>query len=240
MPYIDVTLSDGSPCKVRRLSVFSLDGIGPVLPGPFRYKQELSDGQVVESLYDPSARSSPPEHPGVPEDEIVERSPTWWQLLEYETYKAAIAYETVVRLPATIQYIRDVSAYIADTCVGEKDRDRITTEKDWHKIYYAATVPQITQELLATAFKDHFAASFKEREIFDALAGLSGGHGKYDVFRQWEHDAMSEFGYKTEEEWSNLSLDERVRKVAKVALPSLMESLETDARIKEMEAKRGT
>ena len=239
MRYTEVILSDGKPCEVRKLSVFSLDGIGPVLPGPFQYKQSLSDGQVVESPYDPSTRSTMPEHPGVPEDEIVERSPTWWQLLEYETHKAAIAYEVAVRLPATINYIREVSAYIAHTCVTEEDLVRIVTRDDWLAIYRAATIPQITQELLASAFKDHFAASFKDQEIFQALKRLSGGYGKYDVFRRWEHDAMSEYGYKTEEEWSDLPLDERVRKVAKIALPSLMESLETDAHIKEMQAKHG-
>lgn len=239
MRYTEIELSDGKPCKVRKLSVFSLDGVGPELPGPFHYKHELSDGQVVESPYDPSARSIPPEHPGVPENEIVERSPTWWQLLEYETHKAALAYEVSVRLPGTIQYLREVSAYIANTCLSDEDRDRIQTREDWYKVYHAAVVPQITQTLLADAFKNHFNASFKQKEIFDAIKSLSGGYGKYDVFRRWEHDAMSEYGYKTEEEWSDLPLDERVRKVAKIALPSMMEALETDARIKEMERKNG-
>ena len=233
----EVILSDGKPCSVRRLGVFDLDGVGPELPGPFRYTYELSNGQLVEDTYDVSARSKPPEHPGVPENEIVERGPQWHALLEYETYKAGIAYEYNVRLPQTVHYVREMSAFIVDTCLTEDDVSRIVTEDDYALVYEAAVVPQVTMELLAGSFKHTFSASYDEKEITDAIRGLSEGKGKLDTLRKWEHQAMAEYGFRTEREWGEIQLSERVRKVASIALPSLMEALQTEDQIKEM--KRG-
>lgn len=241
MPYTEVTLSDGEPCKVRRLSVFGLDGVGPVLPGPFHYKYEIGAGgphaQTVEDAYDTSARSTPPKHPGIPRNEIVPESPEWWDLLEFETYKSAVAYEVIARLPATIEYVRAVSKHIANNCLDPEDLERITTEEDWMVVYRAACVPQISRELLAVVFRDHFGASYKDQEIFDAVKSLSKGGGKIDLLRQWEHEAMSKYGFRTEDEWADLSLDERLRKVASVALPGMMEALEVNTQIEEAKAK---
>jgi len=243
MPYSEVTLSDGKPCKVRRLSVFGLDGVGPVLPGPFRYSYEIGSGgphaQMVEDTYDTSARSTPPKHPGVPKSEIEPESPEWWDLLEFETYKAAVGYEVIARLPTTIEFIRERSRFIAENCIDPEDIDRISTEEDWAKIYHAACIPQISKELLAQVFRDHFSASFKDQEIFDAVDSLSKGYGKADLLRQWEHDAMARYSYRTEDEWGDLPLDERLRKVASVALPKMLEALETNAQVEEAKAKAG-
>ncbi len=244
MPYTEVTLSDGEPCKVLRLSVFGLDGVGPELPGPFRYFYEIGIGgsnpQRVEDSYDTSARSKPPKHPGIPREEIIPESPEWWDLLEFETYKAAVAYEVIARLPTAIEYVRKVSKFIVDNCISPDDVIRIVTKEDFRKIYRAACVPQITRALLAESFKQHFGASFKEEEIFDAIQVLSKGSGKVDMLRQWEHDAMAKYGFRTEDEWADVSLEERVRKVAAIALPDMMKSLEVDDQVKKAKAKAGT
>lgn len=235
-----VYLSDGEPCEVTRLGIFDLDGVGPDLPGPFRYTYELSNGQLVESPYDISARSTAPRHPGIPEDQIVKHTPEWWQLLEFETYQAALAYEVNIRLPATIQYIQEVSAYIVHHALSALDVRRIQTEEDYDLVYQYALVPQVTKELLAQVFKDHFGAKFDDKEIFEALERLRRDDdegGKYDVFRLWEHEAMAKFSYRTEEEWADLPLIERVRKVASIGLPKLMESLESDRAMKEARKK---
>ena len=243
MPYTEVILSDGEPCKVKRLSVFGLDGVGPDLPGPFRYQYEIGAGgpnaQMVEDSYDTSARSVAPKHPGVPKSEIEPESPEWWDLLEFETYKAAIAYEVIARLPTTIQFIRAVSAYVASNCISSEDVERVTTREDWGLIYKAACVPRVTKAMLAKTFKDHFSASFKEQEIFDAQAALSSGGGKIDLLRRWEHDAMIKYGFRTEDEWGDLSVEERTRKMAAVALPDMMKALEMDLQVKEAKARAG-
>jgi hypothetical protein len=235
MAETEVILSDGEPCVVRRLGVFDLDGKGPKLPGTFKYTFKDSDGREITEEYDPSRRKTPPMHPGIPEHEIVERSPQWWALLEWETYKAAAAHETNVRLPATATYVMVLSYYVAQNCVSSIDITRIQTEEDWDQVYQAAIVPQITTELLARAFKDHFGASFNDEELFDAVKKVRHGSSKMDSLRLWEMDAMAKFGYKTEDEWADLSLDERVRKVSDIAMPQVMETLEADKRIREME-----
>jgi hypothetical protein len=241
MPYIEVTLSDGKPCKVRRLSVFGLDGVGPDLPGPFRYKYEIGAGgpnaQMVEDVYDTSARKTPPKHPGLPRNEIENESPEWWDLLEFETYKAAIAYEVIARLPSSIEFVRAISAYVARHCIEEEDVERIQSTEDWGKIYRAACVPQVTKALLAKVYKEHFSASYKDEEILDAVEGLSKGSGKADSLRQWEHDAMAKFGYKTEDEWADVSLEERARKMASVSLPQMLEALQVNEQIEKAKRK---
>ena len=242
MHYTTVELLDSQPCKVLRLSVFGLDGVGPDIPGPFRYQYKIGAGgeheQLVDDVYDTSARSTPPRHPGIPRDQIVQESPEWWQMLEFETYKAAVAYEVIARLPASIELVRAISAFIASYCLHPDDRDRVFSDEDWIRIYRAAVVPAVTQGLIAQAFKDNFSASYETKEIFDAIDRLSEGKGKTDVLRQWEFDAMAKFGFKTEEEWANLELPERVRKTASIALPKLMESLASHDALEEAKRKR--
>ena len=237
MRITEVYLSDGKPCEVRRLNVFDLDGVGPEVPGPFRYTYALSNGQIVDDSYDPSLRSTPPRHPGIPASEIEEGSPEYWDLLEFETHKAAIAHEVRTRLPTTVDFVWAISAFVVERCVNPIDRDRLVTAEDFDAVYYAAVVPTVTRALLAQCFRDHFNATFKDIEVFDAMEVMAKGHSRVDVLREWEHRAMREYGYKTEEEWGDVPLAERVRKVAGIVLPDLISSLETHASIEEMKAR---
>jgi hypothetical protein len=230
---LEVVLSDGQPCIVRRLGIFELDNVTTELVGPFKYKFKLANGQEVEEEYDISRISTPPAHPGVPENEIVERSPQWWALLEWQTYKAAVEHERN-RLQSVTSYVEEVSGYIASSCLSREDRDRVVDLSDWKLIYNAALVPQLTPEILAEAFKKHFNASFDKMSLFDALSRTQKGSGVYDAIKAWEIQAMAAFGYMTEEAWADLSLEERARKVAAINLPKIMESLESDKARREM------
>lgn len=229
-----IHLSDGEPCDVKRLGIFELDGVGPTLVGPFTYTFTLANGQEVEDTYPLERITRPPEHPGVPESEIVEGTPSWHALLDYQTYKMAVAHERP-RLKSMIDYVYEVSAYVA-SAVSDEDRDRIVTDEDWLKVREAALVPGITPEILADAFRRHFGAHFQGKDIFDALSGMAPGSGGYDAVRVWEINTMTQHGF-TEEQWAGLSLAERSRKVAAANLPKLVEALETDLKIKEMKTK---
>ena len=231
-----VTLSDGLPCTVQRLGIFDMDMMGSVDPiGPFIYTFTLANGQVVEDTYDLSKITKPPQHPGVPEDEIEENTPLWHQLLNHQTYKAAVAHE-YKRVLGILEYVRNRALTIMERAVSEEDWPRVQTEEDWLKIEAVALVPQITPELIAEAFRVHFHAYFLGSEIFDAVERMKSGSGSFDGIRVWEINTMSAAGF-TEEMWADLSLLERVRKVSAAQLPEIMKALETDKQMKEMEAK---
>ena len=231
-----VQLSDGQPCEVRRLGIFELDVVGPTLVGPFTYKFKLANGESVEVEYDLNKITNPPQHPGVPENEIVEGTPQWHALLEWQTYKAAVQHEQK-RLASAIGYVLEITKYIADHSIAHDDQQRIIDDADWQIVYEAALVPQLTYEVLAQTFKDHFSAHFDGKEVFDAMRSMEGGHGGYDSIRAWEIQAMTAM-HMTEDIWSDLPLEERSRKVAALKLPKLIEALESDRSVKE--SKRET
>lgn len=229
----EVILSDGKPCVVRQLGLFDLDGVGPELPGPFTYTYVLLDGSEVEKAYPLEDITIPPVPPDIPESGLVENTPSWHAMMEWQTYGAAVVYERYVRQPSITDYIEEVSAYIARNALDSDDIERLLTVEDWDAILEAALVPQLTAELLAQTFIDTFSAGFAGEPVFEALRRVIKGSGEYDALRIWEHKAMSEFGYGTEEDWSELSLSERARKTASIALPELMQSLENDLQYKE-------
>jgi len=229
----EVILSDGKPCRVRQLGLFDLDGVGPELPGPFTYTYTLLNGREIEEVYPLEQISIPPVPPDVPSEGLVEGTPNWHAMIEWQTYKAAVVYERFVRQPALSDYIEEVSAYIARQALDSEDIERLYTVEDWDAILEAALVPQLTIELLAQTFMDTFSAQFAGEQVFEALKHVIKGSGEYDALRIWEHQAMAKFGYGTEEGWAGLSLSERARKTASVALPELMKSLESDLQYKE-------
>ena len=235
-----VQLSDGRPCEVRRLGIFELDVVGPTLVGPFTYKFKLANGEEVEIDYDLSKITVPPQHPGVPENEIVEGTPQYHALLEWQTYKAAVQHEQK-RLASAIEYVIAVSKYIADHAIVHGDQERIIDEADWLSIYEAALVPQLTYEVLAKTFEDYFSAHYEGGEVLAAMRKMGRrdpSHGGYDSLKAWEIQAMNAM-QMTEEEWSDLDLGERSRKVAAMQLPKILESLESDRISRENRAKAG-
>ena len=233
-----ITLSDGGPCEVKRLGIFDMDNVGPTLVGPFVYTVKMLDGQEVDVEYDLRKITRPPQHPGVPENEIDEGTPTWHALLDYQTYTMAVAHERK-RLVSAVDIIMEQSRYVVDSSLSDEDIERILTREDYLGVLQAALVLELTPEVLADTFKNHFSAYFQGKEIFDAMDSIAPGSGGYAAIKVWEINTMTQHGY-TEEEWANLSLAERARKVAASKLPDLLEALESDKQSKELKARNAT
>lgn len=163
-----VTLSDNLPCKVRQLGLFELDGVGREVLGVYRYSLLLATGQVVEDTYDLRALTYTPTPPDKPANEVIPQSSEWYQLQEFETYRAALAHEKL-RIESYEGYVEDIAHYILDSCILPEDKNRlkvVTDEKgniienDWQKVYLAALVPQLTEEGLAQCLRDTFQGIF--------------------------------------------------------------------------------
>lgn len=150
-----VILSDNLPCKVRQLGLFELDGVGREVLGVYRYSLLLATGQIVEDEYDIRALTYTPTPPDMPANEIVQNSPEWFQLQDFETYRAALAHEKV-RIESYEGYVNDIATYILGHCISEEDRNRLVEESDWQKVYLAALVPRLTEEGLAQCLRDTF------------------------------------------------------------------------------------
>ncbi len=230
-----VVLSDEQACEVNRLGIFDLDGVGDDILGVFTYTFKLANGQEVTEEYDIRRLTKVPQHPGVPEHEIVEHSPAWYALLEYQTYKMAVAHEKG-RIESMIEYVYSTSRKIAES-LDPDDWTRIEEEEDYLKVCEAGLVKQLTPELMADVFRRYFHAHFQGQDIFDALERVQPGSGGYDALRVWEINTMTATGY-TEEAWAGLDLMERGRKVGAAQLPKLLEALEADKRAKDMERDR--
>jgi hypothetical protein len=230
-----ITLSDGGPCEVKRLGIFDMDNVGPALVGPFVYTVTMLDGQEVDAEFDLRKITHPPQHPGIPENEIDEGTPAWHALLNYQTYMMALAHERK-RLESMVEHIMEKSAYVVDSALEASDVERILTQDDYLKVLEAALVPELSPEVLADTFNNHFQAHFQGRDILEALNRVAPGSGGYAAIKVWELNTMTIHGY-TEEEWANLSLAERARKVAALKLPDLLEALESDKQHKEWKIK---
>lgn len=150
-----LTLSDGLPCKVRQLGLFELDGKGREVLGVYRYSLLLATGQVVEDEYDIRALDYTPTPPDKPANEIAPQSSEWYQLQDFETYRAALAHEKL-RIESYEGYLNDIAQYILENCLAEEDRQRIIEVEDWNKITQAALVPYLTEEGLRECLAQTF------------------------------------------------------------------------------------
>lgn len=150
-----VTLSDNLPCKVRQLALFELDGKGREVLGVYRYSILLATGQILEDEYDIRALDHIPTLPDIPIPEIVPKSAEWYQLQEYETYRAALAHEKL-RTESYEGYLNDIASYILENCLSQEDRLRIVDEEDWNKIIKAALVPMLSEEGLRQCLAQTF------------------------------------------------------------------------------------
>lgn len=150
-----VTLSDGNSCKVRQLGLFELDNVGREVLGPYKYSLLLATGQVVEDTYDIRALTYTPTKPDMAVEEIKPGMPEYDQLLDYETYLAALAHEQK-RIESYEGYVNDVAQYILHNCLSPEDRNRIVEPGDWDAVYQAALVPQLTEVGVAACLRDTF------------------------------------------------------------------------------------
>lgn len=148
-----VILSDQQSCKVRVLGLFELSGVAPEPLGPYRYSLLLATGEVVEDEY--IFPKTPPPEPTKPFEECEPNSTEYFGWMEYNAYQAALAHERE-RTRDYERYLRDINRYILENCLEEQDQSRVITDTDWQKIQKAATVPQLTEEVLADTLRDTF------------------------------------------------------------------------------------
>lgn len=168
--YKTVILSDNLPCKIRPLGLFELDGKGREVLGVYRYSLLLATGQVVEDEYDIRALTYTPTPPDRPANEIEPNSPDWYQLQDFETYRAALAHEKL-RIESYEGFVNDITAYILANCVAAADRERIVTPEDWDAVQLAALVPQLTEEGIAQTLRETFQGVIQEYGDFGRAAG---------------------------------------------------------------------
>lgn len=157
MTYKTVVLSDGLPCKVRQLGLFEIDGKGRELIGPYRYSILTATGQIIEDEYSLRDLTETPTAPDTPANEILQGTPEWYQLQEFDTYTAALAHEKL-RTEAYEGYVSDIAHYILATCLSPDDQPRIIEAEDWDAVYFAALVPQLTEEGLARCLATTFSS----------------------------------------------------------------------------------
>lgn len=173
-----VILSDGQPCKVRRLGLFELDGVGREILGPYRYSLLLATGQIVEDTYDLRALTYTPTKPDMPVKDIKPGTPEYDQLLDFDTYTAALAHEQK-RIESYEGYVNDIAQYILHNCLIPEDRNRIVEPgDDWDTVYMAVTVPQLTESGVAETLKSTFPGLIWEYGDTRRADAVSEGEGQ--------------------------------------------------------------
>lgn len=150
-----VILSDNQPCNVRQLGLFELDGKGREVLGVYRYSLLMATGQIVEDEYDIRALTYTPTMPNKPFDEIKQGTSEWYQLQEFETYRAALAHEKK-RIESYEDYLNDIALYILENCISQDDKKRVVELEDWDKVIKAALVPHLTEGGLRRCLAETF------------------------------------------------------------------------------------
>lgn len=229
-------LSDGQPYQVLRpLGLFELDGLGPDIPGPYRYSILTYTGVVYEVEYQPS--DTPPVKPDEVEPEAG--SPAWHQLREWDTHQAYLAHE-VMRNRAIEQWLNNCAGHILASCLDETTRLRLVEPEDYQKIYARVCVPRLTLDDIAAVLRHTFRANFDGLDILDAMWKLEPGLAKLNPVALWESQLLNELGLVTPEqeaEYAHLPVMTRARKVAAFKLADWLGALEADRVQREM--KRG-
>jgi hypothetical protein len=237
----EVTLpSSGGKCKVRTLGIFELDRIHREFIGPFTYEITIFGGAKKTAEYDigkyEELGREPPRPPDIPEHEIRENTPEWYQFRDSQLYKAA-EHHNRMRFESVGAYCDNVIAYILENCLEDPDDVKlIVTKQDWEEVRFAALVPQITERMVINILRDTFQAQFNDQEIIDALDSIPGGSGKYNPIRLWEIQWANEMGY-SDSDLALIEVDERARRVCGKFLTKWLEALELDKMRKEREMR---
>ena len=212
-----VTLSDGEPCEVRKLRIFELrEAIDPPLYGYFTYEVEIG-GRMVTAVYEP------PDEP--PQVTTTEPYAMKWQQEEVELYRAYLAFDEKQRLDPE-RYVYEVAAYILANCIA--DPSRIKTAEDYAAVYQAALTPHLSHQDLELAATRIFKAKFANEPIFRALfKGRGTSDSEHDVVAVWETETLHASGL-TEQEWAELTIGERARRVVGSKLSEWQSSLQME------------
>jgi hypothetical protein len=225
MRKIEVTLSDGKPLSVRRMSLFELDNVAPDLadPGPFFYPVELAGGTVEKAVYDIGDLSAAPKMPDGPRPEGDKKDGSWWAWHDYDLYSAALGHESR-RTELAKKRLIAIARYIIDTCVEPKDWARVETVEDYDRIQRAAITPTVTYHDIETAVNVNFRATYNEKPLMEALQDLPERGGFFDTMRQMEMELMMKLG-KDEVEYGMIPVADRARMIVADHLPGWMSSL---------------
>lgn len=234
-----VKLSDGKPCRIRQLGIFELDNVAPSEKmGPFFYTMEMVDGNKVEDVYDLAALEVAPPKPKTPREDAEKGSSEWKSWLEWETYRAALAHYENQHV-VTEEYNEAVLQYIVDmSMVNKSDITRIVTPEDWETVYTAALVPEVDENIIAEVLERNFKAQYQNKPVLDALQGVDGGAGGYLAVKKWESELMLRLQF-SEEEYSEIPVMERARKIVAMKLDDWMSILEHDRLDAEYKKKGG-
>lgn len=226
----EVTLSDGGPCEVRTLGIFELDNIHYEFLGPFTHTVKVLGGGEKEAEYDITKYEELgrplPKPASVPENELKENTQQWYEHRDWQLYSAAL-YHGRLRLDVVSDYCDEVIAYILANCISQEDRNRIVYESDWEKIYIAALVPQVTEELIIETLRSTYQARYADEEIFAALDKAKGGSGEYNPIRLWENEWANEMSYD-DIQLAIVPVEERARRICAKFLRSWFEFLEIE------------
>jgi hypothetical protein len=209
-----------------------MDKSRPEVLGPFRYEIVMVDGAVFRDEYQLSNVKTPPIRPVLePGEQLQPNTAKWWQMMEWQRYKAAVAHE-VPRLESVRQYILWFVSFLLENCVKEKDRQRLIDHSDYIAVADAVIVPRVTQEALSKCFVEEFTARYGELEVLEALSLIvkEESRSTYDVIKTWEIQAINKAGMRFDE-WIDLPYEERVIRVAAEVLPKLVESLEVSEKM---------
>lgn len=220
----EIVLSDGLEWKGETLGIFELDNIPLPNIGPFTYEMEMVTGDKREVELDLSRYEKLPEKPDIPESEIVESSPAWYRLREWQLVQAGLLHNRM-RLDAAHEYCEKLLFYIRDNVIAVDDLNRIKTVADFKAVAWRALVAPLTREILADTLRTSFNASYDDEEIFDAMDKTSAGLGTYNAIRLWENQIANALGLR-DYEYAQTPLDERSRRVCAYKLPTWLETLE--------------
>lgn len=220
----DVVLSDGKECHVETLGYFELDGITLPRIGVFTYEITMVTGDKKQVELDLARYEELPKKPDIPEHEIVEESPAWYRLREWQLVQAALLHSRV-RIESAHEYCEQILKYVLTNCIAPEDLRRIKTPEDWEAVRWAALVPPLTRERLGDTLRSTFNASYNDEEIFDAMDKTSGGLGAYNALRLWENQ-LANLLQLSDMQYAMVDLEERSRRICALKLSDWLEYLD--------------
>jgi hypothetical protein len=212
------------------LGIFELDNIRRKFLGPFTYEMTILGGSKKTVEYDINKYEELgrpiPQPAAVPENELKENTQEWYEHRDWQLYEAAL-FHNRQRLEVVSAYCNDVVAYILANCISQEDIKRIVIESDWEKIYVAALVPQVTEQLIIATLRSTYQAEYDDEEVFDAMDKAQGGSGMYNAIRLWENEWANEMGY-SDIELAIIPVEERARRICAKFLRNWFEFLELE------------
>jgi len=235
MAETDVTLSDGSKLKVKRLGLFELDTNvpKPEMPGHYTVTILYANGTIEEAPFD---ITEPREKPEKPFEECEERTQDWYKWRQYHRWQNGIAHYHR-QLDGLSAYFSQVEAYILENCVAPEDVGKIENWNDFDLVY-AAAIPALPSwsdiEALAESL---WQAKKGDVAILEAFQGLEGSDISYDWMPQATYSLMYDLAVTGDELLDRWSKDEITGMMLSKFVPKMIEALQSEDLHKQMKAQ---